>query len=217
MRYIANIFLKGLGAALPIALTLYLVFWLGSLLETLLRPAIMLAMPKDIYLAGMGFIAGLVLILLFGLLIEVWVVRRLLQVAEDLLGRIPLIKTIYGGLRDFMDYFARMKKSKEMQKVVSVSIGDIRAIGLLTGEASNFLPGEHSMRNLVAVYLPMSYQLGGFTVYVPREAVAPIDLPVEDAMRLILTAGMSSVPQPIEQVPARAGESGQVGLEKNLA
>ncbi|EKD37437.1 MAG: hypothetical protein ACD_75C01130G0002 [uncultured bacterium] len=192
MRYITRIFLKGLGAALPIALTLYLVFWLGSLLENSLRPAIELALSKEGYVPGMGFIAGLVLIFLFGLLIEAWVVRRVLQMAEDLLSRIPLIKTIYGGLRDFMDYLAKTQKSKELKKVVSVSIAGTQLIGFLTGETSEFLPGEKSLQGLVSVYLPMSYQIGGFTVYVSRDVISPMDLPVEDAMRLVLTAGLSS-------------------------
>lgn len=192
MRYIANIFLKGLGAALPIALTLYLIFWLVSLLENSLRPVIELVLPNESYVTGMGFIAGLVLIFLFGLLIEAWVVRRVLEMAEDLLRRIPLIKTIYGGLRDFMDYFARMKESKEMKKVVSVSIAGTQLIGFLTGETSDSLPGAQSLQGLVSVYLPMSYQIGGYTIYVPKDVIFPIDLPVEDAMRLVLTAGLSS-------------------------
>lgn len=192
MRYITNIFLKGLGAALPIALTFYLVFWLGSLLENTLRPIIELALSKESYIPGMGFVAGLVLTFLFGLLIEAWVVQRVLEMAENLLIRIPLIKTIYGGLRDFMDYFSKMQKSKEIKKVVAVSIAGTNLIGFLTAETMETLPGEHSLRGLVSVYLPMSYQIGGFTVYVPKEALSPIDLPVEDAMRLVLTAGMSS-------------------------
>ncbi len=192
MRYLANIFLKGLGAALPIALTFYLIFWLGSLLERSLRPAIELALSKEGYIPGMGFLAGLVLIFLFGLMIEAWVVRRTLQMAENFIIRIPLIKTIYGGLRDFMDYFSKMQKSKEMKKVVSVSIGGTQLIGFLTAETDENLPGESSLQGLVSVYLPMSYQIGGFTVYVPRDAISPIDLPVEDAMRLVLTAGLSS-------------------------
>ena len=133
-----------------------------------------------------------IVIFLFGLLIEAWVVRRVLQMAEDLLSRIPLIKTIYGGLRDFMNYFAKTQKSKELKKVVSVSIAGTQLIGFLTGETSEFLPGEKSLQGLVSVYLPMSYQIGGFTVYVSRDVISPMDLPVEDAMRLVLTAGLSS-------------------------
>ena len=199
MRYIANIFLKGLGAALPIALTFYLVFWLGSLLENSLRPAIELALSKEGYIVGMGFVAGLVLIFLFGLMVDAWVVQRFLQAAENFLIRIPLIKTIYGGLRDFMEYFSKSQKRKELDKVVSVSIGDARVIGFLTAETSESLPGEASLQGLVSVYLPMSYQIGGYTVYVAKDAIHPIDLPVEDTMRLVFTAGVSSTTPPKKQ------------------
>ena len=54
MRYVTNIFLKGLGAVLPVVLTLYLVYWIGSTLENLLRPVIVFATPRGYYWPGMG-------------------------------------------------------------------------------------------------------------------------------------------------------------------
>ena len=192
MRYVTNIFLKGIGAVLPVSLTLYLVYWLGKSLEQILRPIIVQVTPQGFYWPGMGLVAGLLLLFAIGFLVDAWIVRRIFSFGEALLEKIPLIKSIYGGLRDFMTYFARMQKNKNLNNVVSVGFGEARLIGFLTNEEEHQnLPGDNVLNDLVSVYLPMSYQIGGFTVYVKRDALEPIDMPVEDAMRLVLTAGLA--------------------------
>jgi uncharacterized membrane protein len=62
----------------------------------------------------------------------------------------------------------------------------------VTREDFSSLPGKLGASDTVGVYLPMSYQIGGYTVFLPRSAIEPIDMSVEDAMRFTLTAGMSS-------------------------
>ena len=193
MKYISRIFLKGFAAVLPIGLTLYFVYWLAVSLEQLLKSALLLILPHAWYWPGMGLTTALVLLFLAGLLVDAWVVRKIFHLGELILEKIPLIKSIYGGLRDFMNYFSRMKDDDNLQKVVTVKVGESYLIGFLTGAESNSkLPVETGFDDLVSVYLPMSYQIGGFTVYVPSEHVKTIDMDVEDAMRLVLTAGLSN-------------------------
>lgn len=197
MKYISRIFLKGFAAVLPVALTLYFVYWLAISLEQLLKSVILLGLPQAWYWPGMGLCTGLVLLFLAGLLVDAWVVRKLFHLGELIFEKIPLIKSIYGGLRDFMNYFSRMKEEENLQKVVSVKIGEAYLIGFLTGaEQSKKLPVETGLNDMVSVYLPMSYQIGGFNVYVPRDNVESLDLDVEDAMRLVLTAGLSQGDRP---------------------
>lgn len=192
MKYFTRTLLKGLAALFPIALTLYFVYWLGISLERLLRAIIVFFLPQNFYWPGMGLIVGILLLFLSGLLVDAWVVRRLLRLGEVLLEKIPLVKSIYGALRDFMNYFSQMKENEQLQKVVSVSFGEYHLIGFLTGDPDdNDMPEETGLSELVSVYLPMSYQIGGFTVYVPRDHITGIDMSVEDAMRLVLTAGLS--------------------------
>lgn len=192
MKYISRVFLKGFAAVLPVALTLYFVYWLAISLEQLLKSIILLGLPQAWYWPGLGLCIGLVLLFLAGLLVDAWVVRKLFHLGEMILEKIPLVKSIYGGLRDFMDYFSRMKDDDNLRKVVSVKIGEIYLIGFLTGaEQGSKLPVESGLNEMVSVYLPMSYQIGGFTVYVPSDCVESIDMDVEDAMRLVLTAGLS--------------------------
>jgi uncharacterized membrane protein len=192
MRYVTKILLKGIGAVLPVVLTLYLVYWLGVSLEKTLRPVIGLVLPDGYYRPGTGLVLGLLLLFLVGLLVDAWIVRRLFRAGETLLEKIPLVKSVYGALRDFTAYFSRMQENRELQRVVWVQIAGCRLLGFITGsEASPFPGGKSEQGSLVAVYLPMSYQIGGFTVYVPGDAVEPLDIPAEEAMKLILTAGLS--------------------------
>lgn len=192
MRYISRIFLKGFAAVLPIALTLYFVYWLAITLEQLLKSLMLVGLPNDLYWPGMGLLVGIILLFFAGLFVDAWVVRKLFHLGERLLEKIPLVKSIYSGLRDFMKYFSSMKKDDKLQKVVSVKMGEAYLIGFLTGdEHENHLPVETGLNNMVSVYLPMSYQIGGFTVYVPRDHVEGIAMDVEDAMRHVLTAGLS--------------------------
>jgi uncharacterized membrane protein len=192
MHYVWNILLKGLVAVLPVALTLYLVFWLGDVVEHTLRPIITSVVPEPYYLPGMGLIAGLILLFFIGLAVNAWIVQRMLQLGEDILTQIPLVKSVYGTLRDFVSHFSNAHHRRELEQVVVVTINNIRMIGFLTAEHAADFPELPHPEETVAVYMPMSFQIGGYTVYVSRACVEIIDMSVEDAMRRILTAGLST-------------------------
>jgi uncharacterized membrane protein len=137
-------------------------------------------------------VAGLVLLYFLGLSVNAWIVRRLFRMGEGFLERIPLIKSIYGSLHDFMDYFSTADERRGMKQVVLVSIADARLIGFVTREHVTDMPfSPPASEEMVAVYLPFSYQIGGYTVFVPRSHLEPVDMPMEDAMRRVLTAGLT--------------------------
>ncbi|MFZ3040628.1 MAG: DUF502 domain-containing protein [Thiobacillus sp.] len=131
------------------------------------------------------------LLYFIGLAVNAWVVRRLIHVGENILERIPLVKSVYGTLRDFMDYFSTTQQRRDLKQVVVVSVADTRMLGFITEEHIEDMPGITLPEDIVAVYLPMSYQIGGYTLYLPRSKVEPVDISIEDAMRRILTAGLS--------------------------
>jgi uncharacterized membrane protein len=186
-----NIFLKGLGAILPVGLTLYLIYWMGRSIEAMLRPAILSVIPDYYYIPGMGLAAGLVLLFFIGVAVNAWIFRRILRAGEDLLEHIPLVKSIYRALRDFVDFFSAKGGRGEMRQVVLVSVAGLRLLGFITRERISDIPGLPQSDNVVAVYLPMSYQIGGFTIYLPRSQVETVDMSAEEAMRIILMAGLS--------------------------
>ncbi len=191
MQLVWNTFLKGLATVLPTALTLYLIYWLGYSIEWFLPPAIIYIVPERYYLPGMGLLAGLGLVLLIGITVNAWVVRRTFSLGEHLLERIPVIKTIYKALHDFMDFFSTMQQHKDLKQVVLVTFDDIRLLGFLTSDNVIDLPGAPLSEGVVAVYLPMSYQIGGYTVYLSTSRVKSVNMSIEEAMRRIFMAGLS--------------------------
>ena len=191
MRFVSNIILKGLATVLPVGLTIYLIYWFSVSIESLLRPWITVVIPEQYYVPGLGLVSGLILLFFIGLAINAWIVQRLIAIGEHILERIPLIKSVYGGLRDFMDFFSSSQQRKELQQVVRVTVADMTLLGFITRDQIDYVPKAEPDDDIIAVYLPMSYQIGGYTVYLPRSQVTPVDMSMEDAMRQILTAGLS--------------------------
>jgi uncharacterized membrane protein len=192
-RRISRIFLRGLVVILPIVITLALVYWLVLSTEALLGGIVKLVLPDKYYTTGLGVLLGLILIFVAGLTINVWVTRMLIGWAEALMERIPIVKSIYGAVRDLAEFLSGARSGQRFHKVVVVTIGEnMRLMGFVTREDFSDQPAHiGATSDTIAVYLPMSYQIGGFTVFLPRSSVQPIDITIEDAMRYTLTAGMS--------------------------
>jgi uncharacterized membrane protein len=189
MKSLGNILLKGLLTILPIGLTLYFIYWLGVTTETLLSKPIKLVIDDANYWPGMGLITGFVLLFIVGLAVNAFLVRRILGIGEDLLLRVPVVKTVYSAIRDMTRLVNTDKKKGELDRVVTLDLGFGRLIGFMTQEHANTL-GIGGGEDLVAVYLPMSYQIGGYTIYISRSKVTETDLSVEQAMRIVLTGGV---------------------------
>jgi len=192
MKTIFRFFLKGMAVTLPLVLTLYLLYWMGTSAEKAAQSFLQRAIEADAYIPGMGIAVAVAVVIAAGILTEFWIVRKLIGLFESLLMKLPVVKTIYGGIRDLMGFLSSVSEEKKSGKVVMVNLaGGIRILGFVTRESFRDLPGGIGDADCVAVYLPMSYQLGGFTLTVPRTAVEPVAMPAEDAMRFALTAWMT--------------------------
>ncbi|MGB8327396.1 MAG: DUF502 domain-containing protein [Steroidobacteraceae bacterium] len=189
MKYIGRILLKGLVTILPIGITAYLVYWLARTMETLVAPVLKLFLPTGRYVPGIGLITGLALLFLIGLFVNAYVVRRVIGFGESMLLRIPVVKTVYSSVRDMTKLVNTEGRKRELERVVMVRFGPGRMIGFVTQENAT-LPGVTSDQELVAVYFPLSYQIGGHTFYLPRDRIEHTDLTVEAAMRIVLTGGL---------------------------
>jgi len=189
MKYLGRVLLKGLVTILPIGITVYLVYWLGSTTEALLSGPIRWYIPEQQYIPGMGLVAGFLVLFAIGLLVNAYLVRRVLAMGEALVLRVPVVKTVYSAIRDMTKLVNTTGRKSELERVVMVRFGAGRVLGFVTQERAS-LPGIAESSDLVAVYLPMSYQIGGYTVYLSRDAIEPTDLTVEAAMRIVLTGGL---------------------------
>lgn len=192
MHSLGKLFLKGLAVVIPAALTVAILWWLAVGAERLLGGLLARFLPAGWYVPGMGLVAGLAITVLIGLLSHVLVFQRLFAIGERLLHRLPLVKSIYIAIKDFVDYLSPDSK-REMNKVVLVRLPGqpFEMLGFVTREEFDGLPFRPGAEDPVAVYLPMSYQIGGYTLILPRSALTPVEMSFEDGMRLVLTAGVS--------------------------
>lgn len=196
MRRIWNTVLKGLVAILPIGLTIYFVYWLALTAEHLFSRLIKLVVPEEAYWPGLGLIAGLLLLYLVGLAVNAYIVRRALRFSDAVFARIPVVKTVYVAIRDFMRFFPSSGQGGgDLKRVVLVPFGPGKVIGFVTAESGRVLATADA-DDVVGVYLPMSYMIGGYTVFLPRTLLEPTSLSVEAGMRLALMGGVQSAPPP---------------------
>jgi uncharacterized membrane protein len=191
---LSGTFLQGLAITLPITLTLALLYWFAAMAEDFLGGLIRHLFPGLQYWTGLGILAAIAIVFVLGILMDAWFARRLMRLFDALLDHIPLVKSVYGSLRDIAILLSNKDSKSRFKKVVAVRVAEqVRLIGLVTVEDFAALSRSSSgpARAAVGVYLPMSYQIGGFTVFVPESSLDPLDMSVEDAMRFTLTAGVS--------------------------
>jgi uncharacterized membrane protein len=212
MNVLGKLFLKGLAVVIPITLTLAILWWVAISAERLMGMVLKFTLPEGWYIPGMGLVSGLALIALIGLLSHVLIFQKLFNLGETIFNRLPLVKTIYTAIKDFIDYLNPEKKN-EMGKVVMVQLPgqSFQLMGFVTREQFDDLPFTPAAEDPVAVYMPMSYQIGGYTMFVPRNCLTPLDIPFEQAMKLVLTGAVtkdrdSSATQTDAQPPEETGK-----------
>ncbi len=188
MNALGKLFFKGLAVVIPVALTLAILLWMATGAERIMGAVIKYILPEGWYLPGMGLVAGLALVALIGLLSHVLIFQKLFNLGETIFHRLPLVKTIYIAIKDFIGYLSP-ESDKAMGKVVMVQLPgqSFQLVGFVTREQFDDLPVSPDAEDPVAVYMPMSYQIGGYTLFLPRHCLTPLDIPFEQAMRLVVT------------------------------
>lgn len=190
-KVLSGIFLRGMVVVLPITITVAVLAWFVMATEDYLGEIIRYALPNLQYWRGLGIVLGIGLIFAAGVLVNARIARRLLGYAESLLERIPVVKSIYLSIRDIATFMSG-DSQQGFTRVVAVRIQEMRLIGFVTAENPKGLPGKSAGEKIIGVYLPMSYGIGGYTVYLPEELVEPLDMSLEDAMRVTLSGGVSA-------------------------
>ncbi|MEE8338512.1 MAG: DUF502 domain-containing protein [Xanthomonadales bacterium] len=192
MNTIGKLFLKGLAVVIPVVLTLAIFWWMARGAERLLGGLIIRFLPEGWYVPGMGMVSALAITILIGLLTHIILFQKLFELGDRILNRLPLFKTIYSAIKDFIGYLSP-DGSKAMSKVVLVKIPgqEFEMLGFVTREEFSRFPLKLTIDDPIAVYLPMSYQIGGYTLFLPRSCLTPVDISFEDGMKLVLTGSVA--------------------------
>lgn len=190
-KAVSGVFLRGMVVVLPTALTIAFIAWFVMASEDYLGLVIRTLLPDVAYWPGLGIALGIALILAAGIVVNARIARRLLGYGDSLLARIPVVKSIYLSIRDIATFMSGDSR-RGFSQVVSVSVQGMQLIGFVTTEDPKGLPGGKAGDPAIGVYLPMSYGIGGYTVYLPKSQVVPLDMSLEDAMRITLSGGVST-------------------------
>ena len=180
---VATYFLRGLLLLVPLALTLYIIVmsirWLDGLI------------PLDI--PGLGLLIIFGSITIFGYLGSSFLIQPILGFFENIMVRLPLVRIIYTSLKDLVSAF--VGDQKKFQQPVMVDLipdGGIKRVGFITqSDMSNLgAPG------FAAVYFPHSYNFSGNLMLIPKEQVKPLDLSSTEAMKFVVSGGVSDIVLP---------------------
>src|ERR1043165_9159628 len=109
-QHLGRVFLTGLLTVLPVIGTLYFALWVLSVLEKFFGKQVLLVIPDDWYRTGMGLGVAVVFVFLGGLLMHAILFRRVFGWAEKMLLEIPLVRSVYGALRDLRSEERRVGK-----------------------------------------------------------------------------------------------------------
>jgi uncharacterized membrane protein len=181
VKRIIGYFLKGLLVFVPAVLTVLAGVWAVTKLDTLLRNLLNVNVP------GQGIAITVLGITLIGFFASHWVGWRLFLLVDSLFARVPLVKLLYGSLRDFIAAFAGERKSFDKPVVAEITPGGPKVIGFVTREdlACLDLPGE------ISVYLPQSYNFAGQLLIFPADRVRQLPVDSSAAMAFIVSGGVA--------------------------
>jgi uncharacterized membrane protein len=174
MKKLVGDFLKGVLVLAPIIVTGWVIFTVFAKVDGLLR----LPIP------GLGFLITIVFIILVGMLASNIFVSRLFAWFERVMSRLPVVKLMYFSIKDLINSFVGEKKMFNRPVMVALGHlplgtettpappgGDIKLLGFVTAESLEMIP---EAADRVAVYMPQSYNMGGYMMLVPRDRITPL-------------------------------------------
>jgi len=186
-RKLITWFLRGLLLIAPVFATFYALWFVFSFLDSHATDLTELILGERV--RGIGLVAVFILITFIGILGSTVFLQPLLLLFEELLERTPIVKDIYGSVKDLFGAFIGNKA--KFKKPVTVEMGKgtgIFRVGFMTQEDLS----EIDIKDKVAVYLPLSYSFAGNLVLVNREQVEPIvGISASDTMKFILSGGIT--------------------------
>lgn len=195
-RRLTNYFLTGLVIAGPIAITLYIAWWIITVVDDFVKPLIPRQYNPDTYLPihvpGFGLVVAGIAIWLIGFLTANLVGRSLLQVGEKVLGRVPMVSILYRGLKQIFETVVNQSSTSFKQVgLIQYPRKGLWALVLISTEARGEVAHKANGEEILSVFLPTTPNpTSGFLLFVPREEVVILDMTTEDAAKLIISAGL---------------------------
>lgn len=198
MNIVVRSLLKGLAIVLPLIITIELLRWLLTTIESVLAPVVQLLIPASWYLPGMAILVFVIACAVIGFSSRWAGVNWLWQLPGKVLMKLPGSKQIYGMLQDLIDVMAGKNFSDGSVVMVKLPSSEIELIGIVTKQGGQ---AEDRMSSLMqeeqlAVFIPMAYNVGGYTIIVPRSCTRSLEMKPAEALQLVLSGGLGSSKAP---------------------
>ncbi len=188
-------FFAGLQVLIPVVATILILVWFFSKIDGILQPIISLIFGRTI--PGLGFGITVLLILIAGIVVSNVVGRKVYGYGESALSRVPIVRHIYYGIKQVLESFSSQGKGKFMQVVlVEFPKKGMQTIGFITNEAT-----DSSGRLRLNVFIPTAPNpTSGFLQIIADEDVIRTDISIDDALKMILSAGRVSAKEITEKL-----------------
>ncbi len=191
-RALFNYLVRGALVILPIAAALFFIYWIFSKVDAALNLSDVIWVDqagKPIYIPGLGILSVLIMLIVVGIVVTNFVTDPIKKWFARWFKRLPLFNVIYTSFKDITEAFVGDDKKFSEPVVVEVNETGLKKIGFLTQKDLSRIgyPGE------VAVYFPLSYSFAGQLCIVNSERVKPLKMSASDAMKFIVSGGVSNL------------------------
>jgi uncharacterized membrane protein len=196
-RRLRNVFITGLLITLPIALTYFILQFLFKNLDALspVFTKILIDLgapiPEGYRIPALGLVITLLIVLAVGWFTTNFFGKRLIQLGENIVGKIPFVRRIYKGSKQVVQSIAHAD-TRAFRKVVLIEFPrrGMMAIGFVTGEARGEVQ-ENTFEDVLNVFVPtMPNPTSGFLVFAPPEELTEIDMTIEDGVKYVVSGGI---------------------------
>jgi len=188
MKKLVRYFFQGLLYLAPTAVTIYIVYLVFKFVDGPIRHYIVEILNIDI--PGTGILVMVIGITLLGFVGQTILFRPLRLLIDRIMKNAPLVKVIYSSIKDLLSAFVGKEKKFKQPVIVKVNlVSNLEKMGFITQEDLS----DIGIKDKVSVYFPHSYNFSGEMFIVPREYITVLDIPATDAMKFIVSGGVSKI------------------------
>lgn len=192
VRALFNYLVRGALVIFPIAAALFFIYWIFTKVDTALNLSNMIWVDqtgKPIYIPGLGILSVIVILIVVGIIVTNFITDPIKKWFSSWFKRLPIFNVIYTSFKDLTEAFVGDDKKFSEPVMVEINETGLKQIGFLTQKDLSKIgyPGE------VAVYFPLSYSIAGQLCVVKSERVKPLNMSASEAMKFIVSGGVSTI------------------------
>jgi uncharacterized membrane protein len=198
-------FLTGLVVIAPVALTIWLIWSVIGWIDAVVLPFVpgryqpeqffksLLGPETKVNIRGIGVVLFFIFTIIVGALAKGFIGRSMIRYAESVVARMPVVRSVYSGVKQLAEtVFAQKDRSFEKACLIEYPRKNVWAVGFIsTSGKGEIAANPRTANDLLSVFIPTTPNpTSGFMLFLPREDVIELDMTVEDAAKLVISAGL---------------------------